>query len=579
MRLEGPDSDEATALLHGAFDAGVRFVDTADVYGSNPDDVGHNERLVAHAVRTWSGPKHEILVATKGGLRREGTKWFPDGRARHIRAACEASLSALGVERIDLYQLHAPDPRVPLATTVRAIAGLVNEGLVRRVGLSNVRLDDLEAAADVVPVASVQVALSPLDLAPLKNGILRYCIDHDIALIAHSPLGGHRVPRRKLEKIESLRAVALRHGASAAEVSLAWLLGLHPLILPIPGTTRRASLDSILRAVKLELTDEDRAELPALRPASARTHVDGEVVLFVGYPAAGKTTLAREWEGRGYLRLNRDERKGSLKALLPDLDRRLTEGKRRIVLDNTYPRRGSRFDVLEVASRHGVPVTCVWVQTSLEGAQRNAVERMVARYRRLLSPEEMKALAREDPNSFPPEAQFRYRRELEPPRADEGFARIEKVELESARPPDRVERGLFFEIDGVVRKTRSGAARPADPDDVEILPERRDALARYAGEGYLLLAVSYQPGIPEERVRASFDRTRELLDLPIDFRFCPHPPGPPICWCRKPLPGLGVLAIEEHGLDEARSLVVVASAADRGFAERLRIPTIEVDAL
>lgn len=582
MRLDG---DDGVALLHLAFDAGVRFVDTADVYGPDPEDVGRNERLVARALRDWRGPREQVVVATKGGLRREGNKWFPDGRARHIRAACEASLSALGVESIDLYQLHARDPRVPLPTTLRALARLLEEGLVRRVGLSNVSLEDLETASAILEIESVQVALSPLDPAPLKNGVLRHCAENDIALVAHSPLGGYRVPRRKLEQIASLASVARRHGASVPEVTLAWLLRLHPLVVPIPGATRPASVESILRAAKLSLTEEDlavlEAELPGLRgprPAE-RSDDEGEVVLFVGYPAAGKTTLARGWEERGYLRLNRDDRRGSLKALLPELDRCLARGERRIVLDNTYPRRASRFDVIDAASRHGVPVTCVWLRTSLEQAQRNAVERMIARYGRLLSPEEMKAAVREDPNSFPPDAQFRYRRELEPPRLDEGFQRIEETEMERASAPLRSARGLFFELDGVVRKTRSGSRRPVHPDDVEILAGGRDAIARFAREGFLLLAVSYQPGISEERVRACFERTRELLDLPLELRYCPHPEGPPICWCRKPLPGLGALFVEEHRLDRSSSLVVVASAADRGFAERLSIPTGELDAL
>jgi aryl-alcohol dehydrogenase-like predicted oxidoreductase len=178
MRLEG---EEGIALIHAALDAGIRLLDTADVYGRDPKDVGANERLVSRALCSWQGRRDEVLVATKGGLVRRGREWFPDGRAKHIRAACERSLAALGTDTIDLYQLHAPDPKVPLGTTLRALAALEKEGMVKRVGLSNVRLEELEEAVEIVPIASVQVALSPLELTPLKNGVAEYCLRHGIA--------------------------------------------------------------------------------------------------------------------------------------------------------------------------------------------------------------------------------------------------------------------------------------------------------------------------------------------------------------------------------------------------------------
>src|SRR5262245_42876059 len=132
MRLSTlPDRDDerGIAVLHAALDAGATFLDTADAYGFDESDIGHNERLRARALETWSGDRSQITVATKGGLTRPGGQWVPDGRAMHLSAACEASRRALGVERIALYQLHAPDPRTPLATSVRALAGLQQAGL------------------------------------------------------------------------------------------------------------------------------------------------------------------------------------------------------------------------------------------------------------------------------------------------------------------------------------------------------------------------------------------------------------------------------------------------------------------
>jgi len=582
MRLEGED---AIAVLHRALDAGIRLFDTADVYGPDPADPGANERLLGEALRTWGGDRAEVVVATKGGLVRRGKDWIADGRAKHLKDACEASLRNLGVDAIDLYQLHARDAKVPLATSLRALATLQREGKVRRVGLSNVGLEELETACEMMEIASVQVALSPLDLTPLKNGVAEFCAEKGIALLAHSPLGGYR-NRGKLEREAALQDVAKRRGASAQEVALAWLLALHSNVIPIPGASRLASLESILAAAALQLTPEDLAELERAFPAAKLLRVPrrnlapdpgtstGEVVLFVGYPGAGKSTLAARWVERGYELLNRDLEGGGLSKIRRELDRKLAGGARKLVLDNTYPERASRFDVLETGWRHGVAVSCVWLQTSLEQAQVNAVERMVQRYGRLLSPEEMASVSRGDPNSFPPDAQYRFRQRLEPPRIDEGFARIDALPLERRPRPERSGRGLFFEYDGVVRKTRSGVPRPSDPDDIEILPNVRNVLRRFVGEGFRLLGVSFQPEIPEEIARACFQRTNELLGLEIEVEFCPHGAGPSVCWCRKPLPGLGVLLLERHGIDPARSLLIGASAADRGLASRLGIPTV-----
>src|SRR5215510_10563378 len=129
------DDERAIELLHAAFDSGVTFLDTADAYCLDDSETGHNERLIARALSGWSGDRSRIIVATKGGLTRPGGAWVANGRGRHLRAACESSLRALGVERIALYQLHAPDLKTPLATSVRALASLREDGLVERIGL------------------------------------------------------------------------------------------------------------------------------------------------------------------------------------------------------------------------------------------------------------------------------------------------------------------------------------------------------------------------------------------------------------------------------------------------------------
>jgi aryl-alcohol dehydrogenase-like predicted oxidoreductase/histidinol phosphatase-like enzyme/predicted kinase len=586
MRLStAPDRDDerSIAVLHAALDAGVRFLDTADVYARDESEIGHNERLVARALASWNGDRSAVTVATKGGLTRPGGEWVPDGRARHLREACAASGRALGVETIALYQLHAPDPRTALATSVRALARLQQDGLVREIGLSNVTVGQIEEAAKIVTVASVQVELSPWHEDSLLNGVAELCRDRGIRLLAHRPLGGPE-RRSRLLSDPALAAIAARHDATPFEIVLAWLHDLSPVVVPLPGATRVETVRSIVRASRIALDDEDRSRLderfPSGRilrtkaaPASPRAR-DGEVVLVMGLPAAGKSTIARALAAEGYERLNRDEAGGTTNDLLPVLDRLAAEGKRRVVLDNTYVSRKSRRPVIERAQALDLDVRGVWLDTPIEDAQRNAVERMVARYGRLLGPEEMRAAARKDPGAFPPGAQFRMKRETELPTTAEGFSRVDVVPFERRRDPDLTERGLLLSSEGVLVGSRSGRRAPASPDDVEILPGRDRVLRRYADEGFTLVALSWRPdvglgAVTRDDVEAVHASIVERLGLELDVLYCPHPAGPPICWCRKPLPGLGVVAVHRHRLDTAKSLYVGTGAPDAGFARRL----------
>jgi aryl-alcohol dehydrogenase-like predicted oxidoreductase len=227
-------------LLHAAFDSGVTFLDTADAYCLDDSETGHNERLIAHALRSWSGDRTRITVATKGGLTRPQGEWVADGRARHLRAACEASLRALDVGRIALYQLHAPDPKTPLATSVRALASLKDDGLVERIGLCNVTVGQIEEARSITDIFAVQVELSVWHEENVLNGVVVYCATHGLQLIAYRPLGGSRRIRRTLSD-PLLTDIASRHQATAAEIALAWLGHLSAHIVTIPGPTRIAT--------------------------------------------------------------------------------------------------------------------------------------------------------------------------------------------------------------------------------------------------------------------------------------------------------------------------------------------------
>lgn len=625
------DDERAIEVLHAAFDGGVTFLDTADAYCLDDSDVGHNERLIARALATWSGDRSRIVVATKGGLTRPNGEWVPDGRGRHLRAGCEASLRALGMERIALYQLHVVDSRTPLATSVRALAALRNEGLVGRIGLCNVTVGQIEHARRIVEISAVQVELSPWHDTNVLNGVAQYCIAHDVELIAYRPLGGSRQSRRLLSN-PALKEVAERHQATAAEIALAWLEDLSPAIVAIPGPTRLETVHSVIRARGIQLTEEDRIRLDAefasgamLRDASIvpgasafdfaqasfltrdpggledsplRQSVsgasldplgsraaswaappvaprDGEVVLIMGLPGAGKSTIAREFVERGYSRLNRDEAGGSLRDLLPRLEGLVAGGDARVVLDNTYVSRASRALVVQAAARLGLPVRCVWLSTSVEAAQVNAASRMVSKYGRLLEPHEMRKTVKRDISAFPPGVQFRHQRELEPPDPSEGFSAIEAMPFVRRHDSSMSNRAVIVWCDGVLIRPSADTGRSLmAQEDIDVFAERGAVLRGYQEDGWLVLGISWRPEVADqtltiEQVDASLSRVRALLGVSIEILYCPHGAGPPICWCRKPLPGLGVLFIQRHHLDPSLCIYVGTGSQDPGFARRL----------
>jgi aryl-alcohol dehydrogenase-like predicted oxidoreductase len=238
----------------------VRLIDTADVYCLDDPDLGHNERLVAEALRGWRGDRDAVLVATKGGLTRPGGRWERDGRPEHLRVACERSLRALGVDRIGLYQLHAPDPKVPFEDSVAALAELRREGKIRWVGLSNVSLAQVRGAEAIVPVAAVQNRLNPFFRESLEDGVVRYCAEQGIGFLAYSPTGGGRL-NRKLPDHPVLRPMAARLGVSAHALVLAWVLAQSHAVIAIPSARRVThALDSV-GAGSLELSAEDLATI------------------------------------------------------------------------------------------------------------------------------------------------------------------------------------------------------------------------------------------------------------------------------------------------------------------------------
>lgn len=591
MRLStSADRNEETAIrvIHAALDAGARFLDTADAYARDESDVGHNERLIARALESWAGDATAVEVATKGGLKRPGGRWVPDGRAKYLREACERSCNALGVNSIDLYQLHAVDPRTRLETSVRALASLRDAGRIRHVGLCNVTVEEIRAARAIVEISTVQIGMGVLDPSGLRNGVAEYCRDEGIRLVAYRPLGGQNVDR--LKRNEVLRTIAAGHGASPHEIALAWLLDLDDGILAIPGATRVETARSAVLAAAIRLTDGDRERLDAEFPAGRLLRVPrarrrpapdatGEVVIVMGAPGAGKSTVAREFVERGYERLNRDERGGTLSNLVIALRDGLAAGERRWVLDNTYPTRAARNEVIECAWSFGIPVRCVWLQTTTADAQINAVRRLLEDHGRLPMPEELRERGRTDNRWFGPDAQFRYERQLEAPTAAEGFRDVEARPFSRA-PASGSRKALFLEFDEVLCNGPEPGSPALSADAVHMLPERRARIADRAAAGWIICAIAWRPQLASEatdgaEVRAAFHRVRELLGVEIDIAWCPHPAGPPVCWCRKPLPGLVLELAERHDIALGESLLIGRASADRTLAERLGIEYAE----
>ena len=528
MRLDPDDS----ATVEAALAAGITVFDTARAYE-------RSEELLARVLRNATG----VRIMTKGGMSRPNGAWVPDGRAKTIRADCEASLAALDGLEVDLFLLHTPDPRTPWSTSVRALARLVDDGLVERVGICNVSRAQLDQALDLAPIAAVQVGLSVLDDRALRGGVVERCAELRVALVAHSPLGG---PRRvsRLSRHVDLLEIARARGATEAEVALAWVLGLGEHVVAIPGARTPGAVRSAARASSLELTRDESARIAPSRPRARRATTHGDVVLVMGVPGAGKSRVAAGYVDRGYARLNRDERGGSLRELAGALDAALADGAREIVLDNTYLTRASRSYVVEAAASHGVAARCIWVDTPLAHAQVNLVERLLERFDALPTPEELKEASQSVAGALTPTQQMRAFRELEPPAEDEGFSSVDHVAF--AREPRAGTAGVLVAAAAV------GALPLADVDP-----------------GVPHLVFDWRPDGVEADLAEPVAVAARVVTGPLEAAICPHPGGPPICWCRPPLPGLALAFARRHGVDPAQSVVVGESAAHRTLANAL----------
>ena len=258
---EHNDEERGLATIRRALDLGVTLIDTADAYSPDEATFGHNEELVAKALREYGAGPDDVLVATKGGHTRHGTDWELDGSPAYLREACLASIKRLGVEQIALYQHHRPDPKIPYEETLGGLKSLLDEGLVAAAGLSNADPDQIRQAHGILGdgLVAVQNQFSPAFRSSQPE--IDLCAELGLAFLAWSPLGGMSKAADLGSEWQGFATVADRHGVSPQQVCLAWELTLSDTIIPIPGASRPESVTDSVAALDLVLDEDDLALL------------------------------------------------------------------------------------------------------------------------------------------------------------------------------------------------------------------------------------------------------------------------------------------------------------------------------
>jgi len=261
-----PDEDKAIATVHAALDAGVTFIDTADIYSPSWDTMGHNELIVGKAVKSYGGGTDDVIIGTKGGITRsEGEQWGRDGSLDYLRSAVQKSLTNLGVDAIDLYQWHRPDRWLVYGDVIASFKTLQDEGLIKTIGISNANVEEIQVAIDVLGeggLVSVQNEFSPRFRSSQDE--LDFCSEHGIAFLPWSPLGGTGGGAAKVaEKYAAFTEVAADHGVSPQQVVLAWELSLSEHLIPIPGARRPESITDSAKAADLVLSEDELARCSA----------------------------------------------------------------------------------------------------------------------------------------------------------------------------------------------------------------------------------------------------------------------------------------------------------------------------
>lgn len=260
-----PDRAQSIATIHAALDAGITFIDTADAYHRDADDLGHNELLIAEALKSYGGSNSTVIVATKGGSLRPGDgSWYQDGRPEYLKEAAKASAKRMGVDAIDLWQFHRPDENVPYADSLGAVAELLDEGVIRLAGISNANPDEIRLAQEILGgrLTSVQNQYSPAFRSSQPE--LDLCDQLGIAFLPWSPLGGITSAADLGSSFAPFAEVAAELDVSPQQVALAWELAQSPHVIAIPGSRRAETIEDSAAAADLTLSPEQKARLDAV---------------------------------------------------------------------------------------------------------------------------------------------------------------------------------------------------------------------------------------------------------------------------------------------------------------------------
>lgn len=296
-----------------------------------------------------------------------------------------------------------------------------------------------------------------------------------------------------------------------------------------------------------------------------------KVTMVVGFPASGKSTLTKSLVEKGAVALNRDTEGGTIAALVPKMEKLLKDGKD-VVLDNLFATAEVRKPFIDLAKQYKADITCQLMGTSIEDAQFNVVQRAIGLIGKFPSPEAIKAA--KHTNIFPPTVLFKYKKEFQKPTTEEGFSKVELVKFVRKDNPEFTNKAIIVDYDGTLRECINGNDKyPVIEAQVEIKPNRKKVLDEYKKKGYKLLGISNQSGVQKgeltyDKAVELFQHTNKLIGVDIEFQFCPHQSAPISCYCRKPMPGLGVDFIIKHKLKAKDCIFVGDMTTDKTFASR-----------
>lgn len=296
-----------------------------------------------------------------------------------------------------------------------------------------------------------------------------------------------------------------------------------------------------------------------------------KVVMVMGYPASGKSTLTKDLIAKGMVSLNRDTEGGKIVDLLPKMESLLNDNKD-VVLDNLFALAEVRKPFIELAKKHGADISCLLMGTSIEDAQFNVVQRAIGLLGKFPTPEVIKKA--KHTNVFPPLVLFKYKKEFQKPTVAEGFSAVVTTKFVRNADPTFVNKAIILDYDGTLRECIGGNEKyPVSVDQIEIKPKRKEVLQSYLDKGYKLLGMSNQSGIAkgtlsEATAHELFKFTNKQIGIDIEYQFCPHQSAPISCYCRKPMPGRGVDFILKHKLKASDCVMVGDFTSDETFAKR-----------